>query len=141
MSQKGQSSGRVSSAEQRRAAAEELAIAALGFIAAEPERLGRFPAVTGIDPQSIREAAREPHFLAGVLNHIAADERLLLAFAAESEIDPSDAIPARDALMGGGWGYERTCDDRPIAGAVKRSAAGGPCPGSARDRRHDARDG
>jgi hypothetical protein len=103
MSQKGQSRGRVSSAEQRQAAAEELAIAALGFIAAEPERLGRFLAVTGIGPQSIREAAREPHFLAGVLDHIAADERLLLAFAAESEIDPSDVVPARDALMGGSW--------------------------------------
>jgi len=103
MSQRGRSGSRQSGAAQRQAAAEELAVAALGFIAAEPERLGRFLAVTGIDPQSIREAAREPHFLAGVLDHVAADERLLLAFAAESEIDPSDVIPARDTLMGGGW--------------------------------------
>jgi len=93
----------MSSAEQRQTAAEELAIAALSFIAAEPERLDRFLAVTGIGPQSIREAAREPQFLAGVLDHIAGDERLLMAFAAESEIDPSDVIPARDTLMGGRW--------------------------------------
>jgi hypothetical protein len=103
MSQRRQSSGRVSSAEQRQAAAEELAIAALGFIAAEPERLGRFLAVTGIGPQSIREAAREPQFLAGVLDHIAGDERLLLAFAAETTIDPGDVIPARDTLAGDRW--------------------------------------
>jgi hypothetical protein len=93
----------MSGVEQRQAAAEELAIAALGFIAAEPERLSRFLAVTGIEPQSIREAAREPQFLAGVLDHVAGDERLLLAFAAESEIDPSDVIPARDTLMGDRW--------------------------------------
>lgn len=103
MNQRRRSRGRGSSAEQRQAAAEELAIAALGFIAAEPERLGRFLAVTGIGPQSIREAAREPHFLAAVLDHVASDERLLLAFAAETEIDPSDVIPARDTLSGGPW--------------------------------------
>jgi hypothetical protein len=103
MSQKRQSKGRPSSGEQRQAAAEELAIAALGFIAAEPERLGRFLAVTGIGPDSIRQAAREPHFLAGVLEHIAGDERMLMAFAAEIAIDPSDVIPARDTLAGERW--------------------------------------
>ena len=86
--------------EQRIAAAEEVAIAALGFIAAEAERLGRFLAVTGIGPESIRDAAREPRFLAGVLDHIAGDERLLLAFAAEHEIDPDALMRARDLLAG-----------------------------------------
>jgi hypothetical protein len=100
MSQRRRSGSRMSGAEQRQAAAEELAIAALGFIAAEPERLGRFLAVTGIGPESIRQAAREPRFLAGVLDHIAGDERLLMAFAAETAIDPNDVIPARDTLAG-----------------------------------------
>lgn len=89
--------------EQRRAAAEELAIAALGFIAAEPERLGRFLAITGLGPDSIRDAAREPRFLAGVLDHIAADESLLLAFAAEHEIDPDTLMRARELLAGYHW--------------------------------------
>jgi Protein of unknown function (DUF3572) len=89
--------------EQRKAAAEELAIAALGFIAAEPERLGRFLAITGIGPDSIRDAAREPRFLAGVLDHVAADETLLLAFAAEYEIDPDTLMRAREVLAGGRW--------------------------------------
>src|SRR5262249_36350748 len=56
--------------KERQAGAGGLAVAALGFIAAEPERLGRFLALSGIGPDSIRAAAREPQFLAGVLDHI-----------------------------------------------------------------------
>jgi Protein of unknown function (DUF3572) len=87
----------------QRQAAEELAIAALGFIAAEPERLGRFLAETGIGPDSIRDAAREPRFLAGVLDHIAANESLLLAFATEYEVDPDALMRARGVLAGRHW--------------------------------------
>jgi len=90
-------------AKERQAAAEGVAVAALGFIAAEPERLGRFLALSGIGPDSIRAAAREPQFLAGVLDHIVADERLLLAFAAENDIDPEAVMRARDALAGPHW--------------------------------------
>src|SRR6185369_7125656 len=92
-----------SSDEERQAAAEGLAIAALGFIAADPERLGRFLALTGIGPESIREAAREPRFLAGVLDHVAGHEALLLAFAAEHDVDPDHVMLARDVLIGGRW--------------------------------------
>src|SRR3981081_2617075 len=88
---------------ERQAAAEELAVAALGFIAGEPEQLGRFLAMTGIGPDSLRDAAREPRFLAGVLDHVAADEALLLAFAAVNEIDPEAVMCARDVLTGGNW--------------------------------------
>jgi Protein of unknown function (DUF3572) len=79
-------------------AAEELAVAALTFIAGEPERLGRFLALSGIGPESIRAAAREPDFLLGVLDHLAGDETLLMAFAEESGIDPGDIELARRAL-------------------------------------------
>jgi hypothetical protein len=94
---------RSTSRRERQAAAEELAIAALGFIAGEPEQLGRFLAMTGIGPDSLREAARAPRFLAGVLDHVAADEALLLAFAAAKEIDPEAVMRARDILTGGHW--------------------------------------
>jgi hypothetical protein len=89
--------------KERQAAAEGLAVAALGFIAAEPERLGRFLALSGIGPDSIRAAARESQFLAGVLDHITSDERLLLAFAAENDIDPEAVMRARDVLAGPDW--------------------------------------
>jgi hypothetical protein len=78
-------------------AAEALAIQALTFIAQDAERLGRFLAITGIGPMEIRNAAQEPKFLAGVLDHIAGDERLLLAFARDAGIDPSAIAPARKA--------------------------------------------
>jgi len=81
-------------------AASALAIAALTFIAAEPERLGRFLALSGIGPESIRAAARDPGFLLGVLDHLLGDEPLLLAFANENEIDPQDVQRARSVLAG-----------------------------------------
>jgi len=100
------SGDRKSEAGERRAAAETLAAAALSFIAAEPERLAHFLAVTGLTPQSIRAAAREADFLAGVLDHIADDERLLLAFASESGRNPNEVMRAREALAGAHWERE-----------------------------------
>lgn len=84
--------------KEQRDAATALAIAALSFIASEPERLGRFLALTGIGPESIRTAAREPDFLLGVLDHLVGDEPLLLAFANQNEIDPEQVALARDVL-------------------------------------------
>lgn len=82
--------------------AEMLAIQALGFIAEEPERLGAFLAATGLAQEAIRGAAREPGFLAGVLDHMLGDENLLLAFANGAGIDPGAIARARHAL-GGSW--------------------------------------
>jgi hypothetical protein len=81
--------------------AEGLAIRALAFIADDGERLGRFLAVTGIGPAEIRAAAREPGFLAGVLEYMASDDRLITAFAAENNLNPSDIDRSRVALAGG----------------------------------------
>ncbi|KAB2872690.1 MAG: DUF3572 domain-containing protein [Pseudorhodoplanes sp.] len=86
--------------------AESLAIQALSFIAGDPERLGRFLAATGIGPAGLRAAARAPHFLAGVLDHIAADERLLVAFAAESATDPRAIARAVAVLNGRNWEHD-----------------------------------
>lgn len=83
--------------------AEGLAVQALTFIACEPERLGRFLAMTGIAPDEIRAASGEPGFLAGVLEHLAGDERLLTAFAAEADVDPSVVGKALDTLGGVAW--------------------------------------
>ena len=68
--------------------AETVAIQALSFIAEEPERLGRFLALTGLEAQSLRDAAREPNFLLGVLDHLAGDERLLREFATSTSSRP-----------------------------------------------------
>ena len=81
-------------------AAEGLAIQALTYLAEDGERLSRFLAVTGLGPQQIRAASREPGFLAGVLEHVAGDERLLTAFAANSDVNPADIGNALAALSG-----------------------------------------
>ena len=41
-------------------------------------------------PDAIRDAAREPDFLAGVLEHMLGDESLLIAFADSAGIDPAE---------------------------------------------------
>jgi hypothetical protein len=83
-----------------RKAAESLAIQALSFIAADPERLGRFLAATGIGPGDIRAAAREPLFLAGVLDHITSDQSLLTGFAADVKANPREIERAQTTLSG-----------------------------------------
>jgi Protein of unknown function (DUF3572) len=90
-------------AAERRNAAIELAIAALGFIAADHQELSRFLALTGIDPAAIRTAAAEPGFLGGVLAYIAGNERTLLAFAAHAGIVPDEVEKARIAIAGADW--------------------------------------
>jgi Protein of unknown function (DUF3572) len=87
-----------STGKGRKKAATELAVAALGFLGGDQERLERFLALTGLGPQSLRATAREPSFLLGVLDHVAGDESLLLAFAAEIGVKPEDVGRARDAL-------------------------------------------
>lgn len=88
--------------------AEEIAIAALGFIAADSELLPRFLAITGIEVSTIRAAAREPGFLAGVLHFIAAHEPTLMAFAAATEIEPAAVLAAMRALPQGDDRHERS---------------------------------
>jgi hypothetical protein len=79
---------------------ELLAIDALGFLAEDVERLGRFLALTGIAPETLRDAARAPGFLAAVLDHLAQDEALVLAFAANRQVAPERVLAARDRLAG-----------------------------------------
>src|SRR5436305_12625266 len=86
--------------DDQQTAAEALAIAALTFLAGEPERLGRFLALTGIGPEKIRAAAAEPGFLAGILEHIGSDQSLLLAFANQSGVEPKHIEAARGILSG-----------------------------------------
>jgi len=88
--------------------AEALAIRALGFVAADPELLPRFLAITGIEAQSIRRAASEPGFLAGVLQFILAHEPTLLRFAEETGTPPAAVGEALRALPLGDDDHERS---------------------------------
>mgnify|MGYP001024570908 CR=1 FL=1 len=89
-----------------REAAEALAVSALGFIAADPELLPRFLAITGIEARDIRRAAASRGFLAGVLQFVAAHEPTLLAFAQATGNDPSSVARALKALPFGDDRFE-----------------------------------
>jgi hypothetical protein len=83
--------------------AESVAVQALTFLAEDPERLGTFLALSGLGPESIRGAAMEPGFLAGVLDHVAANEKLLVDFASRAGLSPQEVERAHTALSGERW--------------------------------------
>jgi hypothetical protein len=84
----------------------KISVAAFGFLAADSRRLQRFLEVSGIELAALREAAREPDFLAGVLDHLCGEEELLVGFSRESGIEPNRVLAARDALHGYGWEHD-----------------------------------
>lgn len=88
---------------KRQDAGRELAIVALGYVASDPEQLSRFLALTGIDSGSIRAAAEEPGFLAGVLGYISGHEATLIAFATHAGVAPDEIEKARRLLAGPAW--------------------------------------
>jgi len=86
--------------------AEAVAIAALAFVAADPELLPRFLSITGIEASAIRRAAAEPGFLAGVLHFVAAHEPTLMRFAEASGTPPAAVLVALRALPAGDDSWE-----------------------------------
>jgi Protein of unknown function (DUF3572) len=86
-----------------REAAEIVAVQALSFIAGEPERLGLFLAESGIGPETLRTAAADPHFLGSVLDFVLRDDATVRAFAAVSQLHPTNIAAARQALSDPDW--------------------------------------
>ena len=86
-----------------RKAAENLAVQALAYLAGEPEQLARFLALSGIGPDTIRTAAADPRFLAGVLEFVSGEERLLVAVAKHLQVRPDEIVHASAALSGAPW--------------------------------------
>lgn len=87
--------------EAGRQDAEAIAVAALSFIAGDPVLLPRFLAITGIEAGQIRLAAREPGFLAGVLQFILDHEPTLMSFATDANIAPASVGAAMRSLPNG----------------------------------------
>ena len=77
---------------------DAFAAEALGFLAADPERLRRFLDITGLSVATLRQAAAGPRFAASLLDYIAGDERCLVAFAAETGREPAELERMRHAL-------------------------------------------
>ncbi len=79
---------------------EVLGLAALEYLAAEPDRLSRFLGISGLGPQNLRAAAADPRFLASVLDYVIADEPLLIGLAASRAVSPERILAARSAMEG-----------------------------------------
>lgn len=86
-----------------REAAENMAVQALAYLAGEPEQLARFLALSGIGPETLRAASRDPQFLAGVLEYVAGEEALLVAFAEHMQMRPEEVLRAQAVLSGAPW--------------------------------------
>lgn len=82
--------------------AETLALQALSWLATDFERLGRFLAETGLSPETLREAARDPSFLPSVLEYLVKNETVLTGFASELAIGPASVVSAHRRLAGPG---------------------------------------
>ncbi|HZH11819.1 MAG TPA: DUF3572 domain-containing protein [Microvirga sp.] len=78
--------------------AESVALSAFAFITSDEERMSRFLAVSGLQPDTIRAAASEPGFFAGILDYVAADEPLLIALAKEMNTKPEHIMAAHWTL-------------------------------------------
>ncbi|HWV96378.1 MAG TPA: DUF3572 domain-containing protein [Xanthobacteraceae bacterium] len=90
-------------AKNPREVAEIVAVQALSFIAAEPERLGLFLAESGLGPETLRSAASDPQFLAAVLDFVLRDDAMVKAFAGSVELDPTNVAAARQVLGDPHW--------------------------------------
>jgi hypothetical protein len=86
-----------------REVAEIVAVQALSFIAGDPERLGLFLAESGIGPETLRTAAADPRFLASVLDFVMRDDATVKAFAAVSQLHPTNIAAAHRALNDPQW--------------------------------------
>lgn len=80
--------------------ADSIAIDGLLFIAGDDELLPRFLALTGIQAEQIREAAKERGFLAGVLQFLLAHEPSLFKFCEHSGHAPESVDIAASSLLG-----------------------------------------
>ena len=71
-----------------RESAEAIALQGLTFLAEDPTRMTRFLKLTGMEPGEVLERAGTPEMLLAVLEHLSADESLLLVFTAARGVAP-----------------------------------------------------
>lgn len=80
--------------------AETAALQALGFVAADDDRLARFMGLAGVSVDELKARASDPAFLGGVLDFVLEDEALLLEFCEASGLKPAAVARLRADLPG-----------------------------------------
>lgn len=81
--------------------AETLALQALGWLAADPEMLQGFLAMTGASPADIAGLAGEASFLGAVLDYLLAEDARVIAFCDAEGLPYTAPLEARQILAGG----------------------------------------
>jgi len=81
--------------------AEDTAIEVLGWLAAQPELMTRFLALTGLTADGLRSASAQPGFYAGLVNFLVNHEPTLKAFCNDTGKAPATVVEAYRALCGG----------------------------------------
>lgn len=81
--------------------AETMGLQALGWLAADSDRLAGFLAFSGAGPAELRVRAAEPEFLAAVLDFVMAEDARVMEFSASVAVAPEAVARARAALPGG----------------------------------------
>lgn len=75
-----------------------LALAALGWILEDGDRAARFLSLTGLDPDSLRNALEEPSTLAAVLEFLANHEADLIRASEALAVTPEELVAAMKEL-------------------------------------------
>jgi hypothetical protein len=90
-----------------RAEAEEIAVAALAYLAEDAGLAGRFLALSGLEAGQLRQAAQDPAFLSGVLDFVVSHEAVLIALVERTGRAAAEIEAAQRLLAGeeGGWAF------------------------------------
>lgn len=87
---------------QKPASPEETAAAILQWLANDPDMLGRFLALSGVQPLQLRTAINDPGFLAGLIDFIMSHEPTLLDFCKDAGFQPESVVAAWHHYSGPG---------------------------------------
>ena len=80
--------------------AEAVAVSILNWMIADPDMMGRFLALSGLEASSIRAASMEPGFHAGLTGFVMAHEPTLMAFCEENDIKAERVAACHVKLAG-----------------------------------------
>jgi hypothetical protein len=78
--------------------AETIAIRAIGFLAEDTRRIGRFLSLTGMEPETLMTGAESTPVQVAVLDHLLGDESLLMVFCGHAASAP-ETVPAARTLL------------------------------------------
>jgi len=78
-----------------------IALKILQFLVSDENRVQALLMTTGLSPEDLRRGASDPAFLAGIVDYLLTDDRMIIAFAAEEGLKPENIVSVRRSLPGG----------------------------------------